>query len=162
MNKKEAFKLAKDSSVASVAEISLSYKKRNVSFMPTKINDSSKVYKFFMDNFYDHSVMAIKEYFYILLLNRRNNITSISKVSEGGINGTVVDVRLIVTSALLQLSSGVIAIHNHPTGNTLPSESDKAITKKIKDALNLVDVKLLDHLIISEDKYYSLADEGDI
>ena len=160
MNKKEAFKLAKDSSVASVAEISLSYKKRNVSFMPTKINDSSKVYKFFMDNFYDHSIMAIKEYFYILLLDRSNKITSVSKVSEGGINGTIVDIRLIASTALIKLSSSVIAIHNHPTGNTLPSESDKAITKKIEAALKLIDVQLLDHLIITETKYLSFADEG--
>lgn len=162
MSRKEVLKQAKDCSIMSVAEVSLSYKKTDVQVLPVKINSSMDAAKFFMDNFYDHSIMGIKEYFYILLLNRSNKITSINKVSEGGINGTAVDIRLIVTAALLNLSSGVIAVHNHPSGHKFPSESDKKITDKISKALTLVDIKLLDHLIVTENDYHSMTDEGDM
>jgi len=160
MNKKKVIKETKDCTVMAVADIELQYRKRPITTVPTKISDSHNVHKFFMDNYYDSSIMLVKEFFYILLLNRSNRITSVCKISEGGINGTVVDVRIIVSAVLLNLSSSVIAIHNHPSGNLLPSESDKLLTNKISKALTLIEVKLIDHLIITDDKYYSFADKG--
>jgi DNA repair protein RadC len=81
-------------------------------------------------------------------------------VSKGGISGTVTDVRIILKNAVLLTASGVIVAHNHPSGNLNPSESDIKITTKIKEAGNLLDIQLLDHLIIYDSDYYSFADNG--
>lgn len=84
-------------------------------------------------------------------------------VSKGGISGTLTDVRLIFQGALKTNASGIIVCHNHPSGNAYPSESDRKITQKIKEAGNLLDIQLLDHLIILPvEGYYSFADEGTI
>lgn len=82
------------------------------------------------------------------------------KLSQGGISGTVTDVRLVMKKAIENLASGIIVCHNHPSGNHNPSESDARITQKIKEAGNIMDIQLLDHLIISEKDYYSFADNG--
>ena len=100
------------------------------------------------------------EEFWLLFLNRSNRIIGRMKLSQGGISGTVTDVRIILKKAIEMLASGIIVCHNHPSGNTNPSESDTKITQKIKDAGNLVDIQLLDHLIITEKDYYSFADNG--
>jgi len=100
------------------------------------------------------------EEFWLLFLNRSNRIIGRMKLSQGGISGTVTDVRIILKKAIEMLASGIIVCHNHPSGNTSPSESDTKITQKIKDAGNLVDIQLLDHLIITEKDYYSFADNG--
>jgi DNA repair protein RadC len=100
------------------------------------------------------------EEFWILFLNRSNRVINRMKVSQGGISGTVTDVRMIMKKAIESLASGIIVCHNHPSGNLKPSESDTKITRKIKDAGNLMDIQLLDHLIISEKDYYSFADNG--
>jgi DNA repair protein RadC len=81
-------------------------------------------------------------------------------VSKGGISGTVTDVRIILKNAVLMTASGVIVAHNHPSGNLNPSESDIKITSNIKEAGNLLDIQLLDHLIIYDSDYYSFADNG--
>lgn len=100
------------------------------------------------------------EEFWMLLLNRANYVIKTESLSKGGINGTVVDVRLISKAALETNSSGVVLAHNHPSGNLHPSEQDIEITKKIKAALMLFDITLYDHLIIGDKKYFSFADEG--
>jgi DNA repair protein RadC len=82
------------------------------------------------------------------------------KLSQGGISGTVTDVRIVMKKAIECLASGIIVCHNHPSGNLNPSDSDTKITQKIKEAGNLMDIQLLDHLIISEKDYYSFADNG--
>lgn len=102
----------------------------------------------------------LHEEFWILFLNRSNRIISRMKLSQGGISGTVTDVRLIMKKAIECLASGIIVCHNHPSGNLNPSDSDSKITQKIKEAGNLMDIQLLDHLIISEKDYYSFADNG--
>jgi DNA repair protein RadC len=82
-------------------------------------------------------------------------------VSKGGISGTVTDVRVILQAAIKANASGIIACHNHPSGNIQPSESDSRLTQKIKEAGQVMDIQLLDHLIITtEGKYYSFADNG--
>ena len=100
------------------------------------------------------------EEFWILFLNRSNRVISRMKLSQGGISGTVTDVRLVMKQAIEFLASGIIVCHNHPSGNLNPSESDSKITQKIKDAGNMMDIQLLDHLIISDKDYYSFADNG--
>ena len=100
------------------------------------------------------------EEFWILFLNRSNKVINRMKLSQGGVSGTVTDVRMVMKTAIEYLASGIIVCHNHPSGNLNPSESDSKITQKIKDAGNLMDIQLLDHLIISEKDYYSFADNG--
>jgi len=100
------------------------------------------------------------EEFWVLFLNNSNSVISKSQLSKGGITGTVVDVRLVFKLAMENGATALILCHNHPSGNLTPSEADKQITKKIKQAGESLDVKVLDHLIITESKYYSFVDEG--
>jgi len=100
------------------------------------------------------------EEFWVLFLNNSNKIISKSQLSKGGITGTIVDARLVFKLALENGATGLILCHNHPSGNLQPSDADKEITKKLKLAGESLDVKVLDHLIITESKYYSFVDEG--
>jgi DNA repair protein RadC len=100
------------------------------------------------------------EEFWVLLLNRSNQIIDQKRISQGGISGTVTDVRLILNAAVERLASGLILCHNHPSGNLSPSDADFKITKKIKDAAAFLDLTVLDHLIISEQGYLSMADDN--
>jgi DNA repair protein RadC len=100
------------------------------------------------------------EEFWVVYLNRSNKILHREKMSQGGINGTVTDIRIILRVALEYKASGLIICHNHPSGNLNPSESDTRITQKVKEAGNIFDVQLLDHIIVSEKEYYSFADNG--
>lgn len=99
------------------------------------------------------------EEFWILLLDRANKVIRDLHLSKGGISGTVVDVRLICKAAIEHSASGLILAHNHPSGQVLPSEQDKQITKKIREALSIFEIALLDHLIIGDQTYLSFADE---
>ena len=100
------------------------------------------------------------EEFWLIYLNRSNRIISRHKISQGGISGTITDVRLIMKKALELLASSIIICHNHPSGNREPSEADKRITEKIKEASAYFDISLLDHLIVTDSGYYSFADNG--
>ena len=100
------------------------------------------------------------EEFWVLFLNNSNKVISKSQLSKGGISGTIVDVRLVFKLALEAGATALILCHNHPSGALHPSDADKQITKKLKLAGDSLDVKVLDHLIITETKYYSFADEG--
>ena len=100
------------------------------------------------------------EQFWILLLNRSNEVLSQLCISKGGVSGTVVDARLIFKPAIAQLASGVILFHNHPSGNLKPSEADTRLTKKLIQAGKNLDIQILDHLIVSQNKYLSFRDEG--
>lgn len=100
------------------------------------------------------------EEFWILFLNRANRIINRMKISQGGVSGTVTDVRIILKNAVECLASGIILCHNHPSGNNSPSEADIKITRKIKEAGELMDVQLLDHVIICGKEYYSFADNA--
>ncbi|OFX52971.1 MAG: hypothetical protein A2066_20760 [Bacteroidetes bacterium GWB2_41_8] len=105
--------------------------------------------------------MEYKESFYAMYLNRNNRILGIHKVAEGGLCGTVVDVRCVFQVALKANACSVIVAHNHPSGNDMASEADKSITRKIKEAGLTLDIPLLDHLImLPGDGYMSFADEG--
>lgn len=100
------------------------------------------------------------EEFWILLLNRSNKAIHKFMTSMGGLTSTIIDVRAIFRKALDKSATSMILCHNHPSGNLLPSDADLAITRKIKDAGVIMDIKVLDHLIITQTCYYSFADNG--
>lgn len=100
------------------------------------------------------------EEFWIMLLNRGNKIIDSFMISQGGISGTVIDVRIILKPAIEKLASSIILCHNHPSGTMQASDADIKITKKIKNAAELLDIAVLDHLIIGQNQYLSFADEG--
>jgi DNA repair protein RadC len=103
---------------------------------------------------YKHEVFAV------LFLNRSNKINHFQIISEGGITGTVADPRIILKKALEEDAVSLILCHNHPSGSLRPSRADEELTLKIKEAAKYFDIKVMDHLIVSDDGYYSFADEG--
>lgn len=102
------------------------------------------------------------EVFGVLFLNRANRINHFEIISQGGITGTVADPRIILKKALEHEAVSLILCHNHPSGNLKPSRADELLTTKIKEAALLLDIRVLDHIIVSERGYYSFADEGQI
>lgn len=100
------------------------------------------------------------EEFWILLLNRANDVIKKEMISRGGVSGTVVDTKIIFKSAVENYASSLIICHNHPSGNLKPSEADIRITKTIKEAGKIMEVPLVDHLIVTDASYFSFADEG--
>ena len=100
------------------------------------------------------------EEFWVLFMNRANNIIEKMRISMGGVAGTVIDVKIILKHALEKLASSVILCHNHPSGNVQPSKSDIDISKKLKEAASLMDINVLDHIVIADTRYLSMADEG--
>ena len=102
----------------------------------------------------------LHEEFWVIYLNNSNKIITKQQLSKGGITGTVVDTRMIFKKAMEVSAVGIILCHNHPSGKLNPSQADKVLTQKIKNAGNTLDIKVLDHLIITLTNYYSFADEG--
>lgn len=133
-------------------------RRRKLSEMPgrPKITGSKDVYELLFPMLSDLS----HEEFWILLLNRSNKIIDRKKISQGGTAGTVIDVKMILGHAIDKLASSIIICHNHPSGNTEPSKADIEITGRIRDAAKVMDIKLLDHIIIAENLYFSFLDEG--
>jgi DNA repair protein RadC len=121
-----------------------------------KISSSIEIFDILKPIYFD----LIHEEFHITLLNRANIVISTHCISKGGIHGTVADPKIIFKKALIENCSGMILSHNHPSGNTNPSQSDLALTKKIVKAGKLLDITILDHLIITNEKYYSFADHN--
>ncbi len=122
----------------------------------SKITSSNDAYQALLPKLQDLNT----EEFWVLMLNRQNEIIELKQISSGGVAGTVVDPKVIFKSALQFLASGIILSHNHPSGNLKPSKADIAITNKLKSAGESLEINVLDHLIISEQGYYSFADEG--
>lgn len=100
------------------------------------------------------------EEFWIIYLNNSNKILSKQQLSKGGITGTLVDVRLVLKTALEVGAVALILVHNHPSGTLQPSDSDRKVTQKLKTAAQALDINVLDHLIITENAYFSFADEA--
>ena len=121
-----------------------------------KITSSQDVFEFFRPLLTD----LPHEEFWILHLNRSNKVLAKKKISQGGISGTLIDIRLVLKDALDNRCVSLILCHNHPSGNLQPSDADIKITRKIYDAAKMMDIRLLDHLIIGENSYFSFADEN--
>ena len=145
-----------------VAEYELRYKKKPDNLTDLPIITSSEYAYNILKPLYDLELIADQEYVNVLYLNRANAVMGAHLVHIGGINACMVDVRIIMRSALLCGATGIIICHNHPTGSVKPSENDRRITKQLKECGVICDIKLLDHLIIGENTYYSFADQGDL
>jgi DNA repair protein RadC len=115
----------------------------------------------FIRQFYFDDI-EIFESFFILLLNQANKTIGYSKISQGGISGTVVDIRIIAKYAIESLATSVILAHNHPSGNLNPSSADIKITEKIESGLKILDIKVYDHIILSADSFYSFKTNNDL
>jgi DNA repair protein RadC len=146
---------AKAVTIAAALELGRRRKMAETSENP-QIRSSSDVYNIMCPVMED----LPHEEFWILFLNRANRVTGRMKISQGGVSGTVTDVRIVMKKAIESLASGLVICHNHPSGNNSPSDSDIRITQKIKEAGALMDIQLLDHLIIAGKDYYSFADNG--
>jgi DNA repair protein RadC len=140
-----------------ISEIQVSYS--NLNSKRQKIKDSQTSYNVFI-NYWSKSTIELQEEFKVLLLNRNNEVLGIYPLSKGGVSGTVVDVKLVFSVALKCNASSLIVAHNHPSCSLKPSQADKNLTEKLKLAGNYLDIKLLDHIIITKNDYYSFADNG--
>ncbi len=140
-----------------IKEIRVSYSSGNNDKI--KINSSKDSYEL-MKSCWLMNTIELQEEFKILLLNRNHQVLGIYPLSKGGVSGVVVDAKLIFSVALKCNASSIIIAHNHPSGNLKPSEADLRLTKKLKEAGNYLDVKVLDHIILSKEGYYSFVDES--
>lgn len=145
--------------VYEVAEIKLSYSAKVKASQRPKVDCSRQVFEVFAQS-WDEDRIEFVEDFKVMLLSRANRVLGIVNISSGGTAGTVVDVKLVLAAALKSASSSMILAHNHPSGNLVPSEQDKRLTARIKDAGRILDIPVLDHLIVTTEGYYSFADEG--
>lgn len=124
-----------------------------------KITTSKEAYNVIRE-YFDKDTFYMQEEFIAVYLNINNRVIGHQRISKGGISSTVVDARLILSTAIKCLASSVIITHNHPSGNTNPSQADIKLTNKIKEAGKFLDITLLDHLIITDESYLSFADES--
>jgi DNA repair protein RadC len=122
---------------------------------------SSDVYKLFLAT-WDVNKIELMEQFKVMPLNKKNHVLGICEISSGSIDQALVDVRLIFGMLVKIGATQAVVAHNHPAGCPKPSEADKQITKKLKEAGLLLDIRVLDHLVITPESYYSFADEGEI
>jgi DNA repair protein RadC len=143
-----------------VNEIQISYKEKIRTIQSNPVKSSEDVAQVLFAN-WDIKTIGLHESFKVLLLNNSNKIKGIYQLSSGGITGTLVDLRILFALVLKTLSVAIIIAHNHPSGKLQPSELDKQLTDKIVKAAKLLDIKVLDHVILTPDKqYFSFADKG--
>ena len=119
----------------------------------TSVNDLYKIFSQYLSDLQT-------EEFWAIFLDQKNHVIYKTQISKGGISGTLVDVRVIFRIAIEHLATSVVVAHNHPTGNLTPSQPDISITRRIKEAGDLLDIKLLDHLIIGENSFFSFSEQG--
>lgn len=142
-----------------VGEVELTYKATTRN--KNKVSSSADAYQILLPTFKEGTI-DYKEYFKVLYLNQANQVLGFTLISEGGITETNVDVRVILQAALLTNSVSIILAHNHPSGNLKPSKQDLELTQSIKEAAELMRIRVLDHIILTSEKHYSFADEGEI
>lgn len=140
-----------------VAAMELGIRRQATAFLgKTVVRDSKDIANYLQVILKDYK----QEVFAVVFLNRANKINHFEIVSEGGITGTVADPRIILKKALEENAVSLILCHNHPSGNLKPSKADEELTFKIKEAARYMDIKIMDHVIVSEEGYFSFADEG--
>jgi len=140
-----------------VAEIKVSYSNNNIERI--KVTNSQILYNLILRQ-WNLDLIEFQEEVKIVLLNRANIVLGIYEMSKGGTSGTVVDIKIILGIALKCNASSVVITHNHPSGSLEPSYSDKETTKKLKEACEILDLNLLDHLIITSEGYFSFSDNN--
>lgn len=158
LNDLQKFKgIGEAKAIAIVAALELGRRRKLSEIIEKKIIRSSKdIFEFF------HPILADlpHEEFWVVFLNNSSKIIDKLKISQGGLSGTVIDVRLIMKAAIEKLASSIILCHNHPSGNLKPSKNDIEITKKMREAGKILDIKVLDHIIVTDESYFSFGDEG--
>lgn len=142
-----------------VAEVKLSYTTKVKASERVKVVSSSDAEKVLRESW---EYMEYVESFKVLLLNRSNRVLGVATISKGGVSATVVDPKVLFQYALKTNASAIILAHNHPSGELKPSTTDDKLTDKLKKGGELLDVNVLDHVIITEEGYYSYADNGKI
>ena len=140
-----------------VGEVKLSYRKTDKKL--GKVTCGEDAYKYLIKT-YKKGTISYKEYFKVLLLNNNSDVLGHAVISEGGITATYVDLRIIFQAALLANATHIIIAHNHPSGSLQPSTDDINLTNRIKRAGDVMNIKLLDHIILTEDGYCSFQDNG--
>lgn len=140
-----------------VSELLVSYSTHIVSAQ--KISNSRETYSL-ITNYWNLDTIEMLEEVKVILLNKANKVLGIFDLSKGGICSSIIDVKIVLSIALKTLASGIIIVHNHPSGNLTPSKADIDITQKLKSACDIMEILLLDHLIITKEDYFSFADDG--
>lgn len=143
--------------IMELSEIEVSYRPNKMSMI--SLHNSESVFRMVLDC-WSLDTIELQEEMKVVLLNRSNQVLGIYELSKGGIAGTMVDIKLLLGVALKCVASNIIMVHNHPSGNLIPSKADISITDKVKLAARQIDMSLLDHLIITKDGYYSFADNN--
>lgn len=142
-----------------IAEVKLTYSSKVKASDRPIVTCATDAYNILKEA-WEEGMMELCEQFNVLLLNKANKVLGIYRASSGGLTGTVADPRLIFASALKACATSIILSHSHPSGNLRPSEADINLTTKFKNAGSFLDIKVLDHLIITTQGYYSFAEEG--
>lgn len=142
-----------------VAEVELVYKTTVKPSQRPKINSVKDCYEL-LKELWNENTIEMQEEFKVMLLNRGNKVIGVYEASSGGLTGTVADPRLILAAAIKSLAVSIILSHNHPSGNLKPSRADEEMTQKIKVAASYHDIRVIDHIIITSEGYYSFANEG--
>lgn len=142
-----------------VAEVELVYRTTMKASERPLIKSSRNCYDTFL-SIWNENKIELQEEFKVLLLNASNRVIGVYQASAGGLTATVADTRLILAAALKSLAVSIILGHNHPSGSARPSRIDEDFTAKIKEAARFHDIKLLDHIIVTTEGYFSFADEG--
>ncbi|MEQ1588044.1 MAG: JAB domain-containing protein [Cyclobacteriaceae bacterium] len=142
-----------------VAEIQLIYKTTVKPSQRLKITTSKDAYEIFLTT-WDTCKIEFVEQFKVLLLNRANKVLGIVEISTGSSGGTVADPKIIFASALKANASSLIMAHNHPSGNLAPSQSDIQLSRKVREGGKYLEIQVLDHIIVTQEGFLSMADEG--
>ena len=143
--------------ILKVCDVKLTYNTKVKSSERPVIHNSEDIYRLLVDN---EGTIQYKEYLKLILLNNSSKVLGVSNISEGGINETSADIRIIMQAAILGNATRIILAHNHPSGSLKPSTVDNLLTERVKNAAKLFNITLLDHIIVTDSGYYSYLDEG--
>ena len=142
-----------------ISQIEISYRNKIPYDKRMGITSSNDAFKVLLSS-WDENKIELVEQFKILIVDQKNNCLGVADISTGGVSGCMADPRIIFSIALKAKASGIILSHNHPSGNLQPSDSDMAITEKLRQGGKLLDISILDHLIITSQGYFSFAEKG--
>lgn len=145
--------------LSKISEVQLVYRRKVKADDRPKVSCSQDAYALFREN-WDDLTINLCEQFKVMLLDRNNRCLGIANISSGGVSGTYVDSKLVYVAAIKSRACNIIVAHNHPSGNLKASNPDLLLTNKLHQAGKLLDLPLLDHLIITDESYTSLADQG--
>jgi DNA repair protein RadC len=143
-------------------EIKLAYKPKVKASERPKVRCSDDIYQLLKEHIFDAETIEYRESVKVVLLNCAGGVLGFRTISEGGTTESIVDVKVILQVALLTNAHSIILAHNHPSGSACPSHADDLLTEKVKQCCRLMDIKFLDHLVVTSERYYSYSDEGRI